>query len=779
VTEVAISFNPFPGLRPFEPDEDYLFFGREEEVDELLRRLRSNRFLAIVGTSGCGKSSLVRSGLIPALHSGFMVKAGSSWRVAILRPGEDPIGRLAAALDAPEIISAPSEELASTNRVLLDATLRRGTRGLIDVVRQGRIPPRTNLLIVVDQFEELFRFERSRQSEHSGDEAAAFVKLLLEAASQEAPIYVVLTMRADFIGDCMQYQGLPEALNASQYLVPRLTRDELRSAITGPVAVAGGEIAPRLVLRLLKDLGNDQDRLPVLQHALMRTWEFWTDNRMRGEPMDVRHYEAVGTMVDALSRHAEEAYREVGTEHFQHVTEWVFKALTDTVADPRGIRRPCSVSMLAAIAEAPESDVIRCVELFRRQGRSFLMPPPDIPLDSHVIVDLSHESLMRCWTRLISWVYEERTSASLYIRLTRAASWFEEGSAGLWRDPELEFGLRWKREARPTPAWAARYDNSFERAMRFLARSEQERDREKAERAAARRRRWRQLQWTAILLAALLLYAGWTSVRYFRANALAEANLGDAVRAVDQSLAMVDRDPERLGIDHADIIAIRRDLAEKARDFYTEFTKRGFVGEELRQSIAAAHFRLGHANRVLGYHAEATRDYTQAIDQFNSLARDYPMNPAYRQALANSYTFLGESLRPSTGRFAEAKNAYDSAIGIQQELRSSYSGNAEYQQDLARAYYNRGILQSSSSDERTQMLAESDFGEAIRLLEPLAQKKEAAAAAQELSRTFNNLASLLAERGHSLTDVEGLYTRAVQTHEGLVAGEPANREYKV
>src|SRR3954464_12755624 len=96
--------NPFPGLRPFEPDEDYLFFGRERQTDELLRRLRTTRFLAILGTSGSGKSSLVRSGLIPTLYGGGMVSAGSRWRVAIMRPGVDPLANLAAALSAPRAL---------------------------------------------------------------------------------------------------------------------------------------------------------------------------------------------------------------------------------------------------------------------------------------------------------------------------------------------------------------------------------------------------------------------------------------------------------------------------------------------------------------------------------------------------------------------------------------------------------------------------------------------------------------------------------------------------
>ena len=118
-------------------------------------------------------------------------------------------------------------------------------------MRQAWLPAGEKLLLIVDQFEELFRFSRSRRIRHSRDEAVAFVKLLLQAAQQTAvPIYIVLTMRSDFIGDCMMYPGLPEAINDGQYLVPRMTRDELRLAITGPVAVGGGEIAPRLVTRL-------------------------------------------------------------------------------------------------------------------------------------------------------------------------------------------------------------------------------------------------------------------------------------------------------------------------------------------------------------------------------------------------------------------------------------------------------------------------------------------------------------------------------------------------
>jgi tetratricopeptide (TPR) repeat protein len=775
-------FNPFPGLRPFEPDEDHLFFGREKETDDLLRRLRSCRLLAVVGTSGSGKSSLVRSGLIPSLHSGFMVSAGSTWRVSMMRPGEDPIGHLAEALDAPDVIGARAGELASTNRIMLEATLRRGTLGLVDAIRQARMPRHDNLLILVDQFEELFRFRRSRQIENSRDEAVAFVKLLLEAAGQdEIPIYVVLTMRSDFIGDCMDYPGLPEAVNESQYLVPRMTRDELRSAITGPVAVAGGEIAPRLVLRLLNDVGDDQDQLPLMQHVLMRAWDHWVQHRQAGEPIDLVDYEAVGTLRNALSQHAEEAYEETGSGERKGVTERIFKALTDTFSDPRGVRRPTSVADLAAICEVPESSITDIVEIFRRPGRSFLMPPATVRLTARVIVDLSHESLMRCWNRLITWAQEERASAALYVRLSREASWCQEGAAGLWGDPELELGLRWKRENRPTAAWARRYDESFEGAMQFLDLSEKERARLKSERRAQRIRNL-QIAWgSAAVLLAMLVIASYFAVVSRRETTRAEANLHLANEAVDQTLAATDRDPDRVAAEPQETQALRRQLLERAKSFYLEFAKEKPGNEQFLNQVADAHFKLGHIYRVLAEPQEAGGEYQQAIAQFESLSREHPEKLEYRRSLANAYDWFGETMRPLSEHYADAEKAYDTAVGLQTALAAQDPASATYKQELARTHYNRGILRGNIAAPADPAFgqAEADFREAIRLLEPLAQNDADPRTSQDLARAYNNLASLVSADETRIPEASILYNEAIRIHEDLVSKDPRNREYKL
>ena len=754
--------NPFPGLRPFEPEEDHLFFGREKQIDELLRRLRGTRFLPVMGASGSGKSSLVRCGLIPALQGGSMAGAGSGWRTGVLRPGEDPIGHLAGALSVPECLGA-DEEPADMRRALVEATLRRSTRGLVEAVRDARLAAHENVLVVVDQFEELFRFRHNQVGE-----AAVFVKMLLEAARQGTlSIYVVLTMRSDFLGDCMQYPGLPEAVNDGLYLVPRLSRDELRSAIAGPVAVGGGQIAPRLVVRLLNEVGDNADQLPVLQHALMRTWDYWRSHG-GAEPIDIADYEAIGTMQRALSLHAEEAYAEAGSEALRRIAERSFKALTDTFTDPRGVRRPTSVGDLAAACEASEQDVIQVLELFRHPGRSFLMPAADVPLESQSIVDLSHESLMRRWDRLVAWTAQERISAEHYVRLSRAAAWNAEGSAGLWRDPELELGLQWRRENQPTAAWAARYDPAFDRAMAFLDRSRQERDAFIAARKRERRRKLLQARWAAGILATLLIVAGVLGFLAYGESKQADRNMETAHTVVDTLLLAAGAGSEKDAPEIPELEAFRKKLLDQAQAYLNKFIQQNSSNPEYRQDLAQSHRRLGDIHRLLQQNQDAATEYNNAIKGFEVLRRDYPADPNYRNMLANAYNWLGEAERALETGYAEAEKAYNSAIGLEEELCKIDPANLHYTQSLARSHYNRGIL--AAPGDATQ--AEADYREAIRLLESHTDLESQ----RRLAHAYNDLAILFDQYRKQPEEARPYYEKAIAIQKSVQASGPPNRD---
>ena len=462
--------NPFPGLRPFEAAETHLFFGRDGQSSAIVERLAARRFVAVVGTSGSGKSSLVRAGLLPMLEGGFMARAGSAWRFAVMRPGSNAIRRLAEALADPDALGGESvtPELRTP---LMEAVLRRSAIGLIDAFRQARLPEGENLLVVVDQFEELFRFHSTNVGGADTDNGAAFVNLLLEAVRQtELPIYVVLTMRSDFLGDCARFVDLPEMLNDGQYLIPRLTRDQRRASIEGPIAVSGASIAPRLTQRLLNDAGENPDVLPVLQHALMRTWDAWHMDGPANGPMDLEHYAHIGGMTEALSQHADQGYLALASiPGAQAAAQSLFRGLCERSADYRETRRPATFGNLCSVAGVDAATMTRVIDAFRRYGRTFLMPGWPTLLESDTMIDISHESLIRQWQTLRNWVQLESRSAALYTRLKTTAQLWPDNAA-LWRNPDLERALLWMNEERPNRAWAARYGTveEFERAMSFL-----------------------------------------------------------------------------------------------------------------------------------------------------------------------------------------------------------------------------------------------------------------------------------------------------------------------
>ena len=243
-------------------------------------------------------------------------------------------------------------------------------------------------------------------------------------------------MRSDFLGDCAQFPGLAEAINDGQYLVPRLTREERRAAISGPVGVAGGQISTVLLTRLVNDVGDNPDHLSILQHALNRTWAAWQRDSSDG-PMSLSHDEAIGTMEHALDQHAERAYAQLTRERQHRICEKIFKALTDRGTDARGIRRPTSLAALCVLAEASAGEVTEVIDVFRKPSRFFLMPPLPGVLEPDTVIDISHESPMRVWKRLRTWSDAEAQAAQLYWRISQTALLHGNGQAALWRDPDL------------------------------------------------------------------------------------------------------------------------------------------------------------------------------------------------------------------------------------------------------------------------------------------------------------------------------------------------------
>ncbi len=701
---VEPAIHPFPGLRPFEAEEHELFFGREGQSEEILGRLHDHRFVAVVGASGSGKSSLIRAGLLPYLHGGFLAQAGSRWRIALFRPGGDPIKNLATVLDDPAVLGKEGAT-GTESTMLLEVSLRRSGLGLIEAVRLARLPTDEQVLIVVDQFEELFRFAVAAGRPGQDEDAAAFVKLLLEAGGQrELPIYVVLTMRSDYIGDCARYRDLPEAVTDGLYLIPRMTRDQRRAAIVEPVRVGGGTIAPRLVVRLLNDVGDDPDQLPILQHALMRTWDYWQAHGGSERPIDVEDYLAIGGMADALSQHADEAYAGLPDDRYRTIAKRVFQALSEKGPDNRETRRPTTIGSLALVTDAPITDIIRVVDDFRATGRSFLMPAAMVPLNPLSVIDISHESLIRGWRRMRQWVDDEAESAREYRRLAETALLHAQGTAGLLHDPDLDHVLAWRNKEHPTADWARRYQPGFEPAMAFLEQSGLARDAERQQRHVARRRVQIASSAATAIIAIVAVVAVWQWVVARAASGRAQQALTVALEFVNSTVFDTMEEFRLHGLSEE-----ASDMSDRVIRTYDQLIS--------ISPIPAAYNGRGAAYFEKGDYEHAIADYTEAIKLDPKFAAAYG-NRCFAYYLKHDYDGAITDCNHAIAIDPQYYLAYNTR-GIAYAVKKDYDkAIADYTEAIklnprfALAYRNRGLAYAAKNDFDRAI---TDYTQAIKV----------------------------------------------------------------
>jgi len=582
---------PYPGLRAFRREESDLFFGREDCVSALVDRLRDTHFLAVLGSSGTGKSSVVKTGLLDSLELGLMAKAGSSWRIADFRPGSEPLRNLAAALLAGEPHATTPTELD-----LLRGFLARGPRAVIEWCRDGNLPEGTNLLLLVDQFEELFRYQDYARRE----ETTALVELLLESArSSEFPIYVTITMRSEYLGACALIEGLSEAISRGMVLVPRMTREQCRAAIVGPAEVCGIKTDVPLLNELLNDLasfaawddgGGDEidrlvrraDQLPLLQYTLNRMWLQARERRGKtdGSPLVLRlsDYEAIGRLRGALNAHADQLLKSLVDKGLGGVTEIIFRSLVSGSTVAEAVRRPRRFGELVTLAGGNRQAVREVVDTFRAAGCNFLTPEFDPahpkPLDDDAIIDISHESLIRQWITLSHWLEKEARAAQHWRRLRDRMA-----DGDLLQGRELGVLIAWKEEMKPNAEWAKRYGGDFPAAMKFL---------EASQSAERKRRRRTTLIPVATGVAVIIAVAATSFVFYAerQASALqrALADAETARREAESAKEAEEKKNSELQKALADAEAARRE-AEAARKTMEEKAKE--LADALAQMQAA------------------------------------------------------------------------------------------------------------------------------------------------------------------------------------------------
>lgn len=530
---------PYTGLRSFTEEESIYFKGRDEHIDEATSLLEKNKFLMLTGASGDGKSSLVYAGIVPNAKAGFLKSHYSNWVVADFRPERSPFDNLTESL---------AKALQIQNSSTVKSELSYGFSALVDLYKNSKfyvnkqsedyqnlsesdqslaLRNGANLLILADQFEEFFTNPENYHNGVTSQESNLVVNLLLETAhlalEYNLPIYVVCTMRSDYIGQCAAFRGLPEYIGFSQFFVPRLNRKQLNEVVEEPAILSGNRISARLVERLIYDITDGIDQLPILQHALREIWKMASNGE---EEMDLIHYAKVGGLkaeelpeedkaifnqwfsslpakirecygvpshYNVLNTHANKLLvtaRDYTKEHYQleiskedteHIIHNCFVCLTK-IDHSRAVRNRMSLIEITRITDIPglTADKVKKVINIYRDSENTLIKPffdnkDEDKLEEVSVLDITHESLIRNWKILNEWAHEEFENLTIYNDFKQQLDrWIENEKSSDYLLPvgPLTYFESWFNDIQPNKYWIYRYNEGIEDPELRLADSE-------------------------------------------------------------------------------------------------------------------------------------------------------------------------------------------------------------------------------------------------------------------------------------------------------------------
>lgn len=397
---------PYKGLAPFDEQDASLFFGRDRLTAELVEHLREHRFLAVVGASGSGKSSLVCAGVLPAIRRGAI--AGSDkWLVEVIKPDSHPLTELAGALtrgiESTTAQTTATDDMAKEPRSL-DILVRRQLDGQVPPARRSR--DERHMLLVIDQFEELFTLCADKT------ERKAFVDNLLCAASEDGVTSIVITLRADFYHRCAEFDALRLAIQDRQKYIGPMSEGELRDAIVKPAEQVGWEFEAGLVDRIAREVADQPGSLPLLSQALYETWN--SSSRQGGCLLTFAAYYEAGGVQGAIERTADSVYGAMSPAQ-QEIARAIFLHLTLVSEDIQATRRRMPLEDLTGSGEraAQIEAVINKLEDKRLITADRQRLVANGGTREVVYVDVAHEALIRNWKVLGGWLEESRTQLLL------------------------------------------------------------------------------------------------------------------------------------------------------------------------------------------------------------------------------------------------------------------------------------------------------------------------------------------------------------------------------
>lgn len=508
-----------PGLHHFDDSNVELFFGRKRQVDDLLSIIQEGRFIGIVGPEGAGKTSLIKAGLIPALENGFTGAAGREWSFCYCRPGITPIENLASALSEKNVLGDQEKGSLEMDDEIVKL-MRKDHSGILNALTKYSISGDGNLLIIIDQFEDIFDLaEKGKTGLAWEQEIALFFNNIAKAiASKDASVYVLISMQADFIPLLYNYRVLHAHISKGLYSIPNFRQDDFHHIIRGSLLHSGYTITDDALNYIEEGYNQDLKNLPMVQLFLKKI-QLAYPHEDAEEPtkLTLSNIRKLGELNRIVEKDLDQYFNQLPKGDKQ-VIELLFRNITQPgdglkmkkprtlkeINDVMGVEKNELVRVITDLKNA-EDGILDVIEPYQKNVSHF----KEAYISDSAVINLSNNHLIKNWPNLLRWISEEKESTEIYLRLSESAILFQQGKTSYLRPPDLDIVMTWNEKVKPRKIWADQFNPHHKISIDYLLKSNQAHAEElerKEEERKAELRKARKRQFFFFIVAVICLF---------------------------------------------------------------------------------------------------------------------------------------------------------------------------------------------------------------------------------------------------------------------------------
>jgi len=463
----------FLGLKPYKEEDSDYFFGREQDKENLLTILQKNKFLTLTGGLGSGKSSLLKAGLIPRLKNGFVGQTGKDWSIAYFRPGISPLNNLAHALTFDDVLNVESKPNTTDYKNYLDTIKNSGSMGLVEIYKNSEIYNKRNLLVVIDQLEDLFKFSKQFDVNASDDDHLLMNLVHRSVSIKNSAVYFIICIQTPFLTKLTSYTKLQEIISQSQYAIQNIDSEGINEIIANSFYKHQIAFSFESMEYFKETINNEPSYLPNFQYLLKRMFEVYViDGKSEGKILDIDEIKSYGGIENVISMDLERIYKSNSNESQVQLSRF-FQTLVDYE----------SLSNISKYMDASNSEVSKIISNLKKEFNDlFDVFKPIISgvnsLNKNVIgaksiITLKYGRFIN-WERRNRWLKEENDSYEKFKLFLNDAIRKSNGEGGFLKTPALETAIAWRDHKNHDVNWASKYPLNFNETLKYINESEQD-----------------------------------------------------------------------------------------------------------------------------------------------------------------------------------------------------------------------------------------------------------------------------------------------------------------